>query len=114
MYVQEPHSTIDAVAFETASDDTLVWNPPKACLSYAKLPGRFKCGCTLQALQKRLLAVCRENEALRSELNAFDPAFFDEIEDLKLERHQLAEQVQRYRSRIHDYAAQPNVDADLS
>jgi len=32
-----------------------------------------------------------ENEDLRAELDAFDPAFFEELEDLKHDRHVLAQ-----------------------
>eukprot|EP00892_Ulva_mutabilis_P008411 jgi/Ulvmu1/5942/UM026_0064.1 len=66
------------------------------------------------ALDKRITDVCAENEALRRELNAFDPEFFDEIEDLKFERHQLAEQVERYAARIQLLAAELDIQADFS
>ena len=34
--------------------------------------------------------------ALRTELSAFDPDFWEEIEDLKYERQQLADKVAQY------------------
>lgn len=65
-------------------------------------------------MQQHLAEVTAENVALRQELNAFDPEFFDEIEDLKFERYQLAEQVKRYKARISGLAEQLNIEADLS
>eukprot|EP00878_Enallax_costatus_P003415 GHUV01003625.1.p1 GENE.GHUV01003625.1~~GHUV01003625.1.p1 ORF type:complete len:1706 (+),score=714.87 GHUV01003625.1:54-5120(+) len=46
-------------------------------------------GLQLAVLKDRVAALERENDDLRSELNAFDPAFFDEIEDLKHDHYQL-------------------------
>lgn len=43
----------------------------------------------LAVLKDRVAVLEHENDDLRSELNAFDPAFFDEIEDLKHNHHQL-------------------------
>jgi centrosomal protein CEP290 len=43
----------------------------------------------LAALQQQVAALQEENQALRSELGAFDPAFFEELEDLKHSHHQL-------------------------
>jgi hypothetical protein len=40
-------------------------------------------------LQERLAALEAENRDLRTELDAFDPQFFEEIEDMKHEHHQL-------------------------
>jgi len=37
----------------------------------------------LKAVRAQLAEAVLENQALRSELSAFDPAFWDEIEDLK-------------------------------
>jgi chromosome segregation ATPase len=51
--------------------------------------GSSEAAAQLSALQQRVVMLDRENGDLRSELNAFDPAFFDEIEDLKHSHHQL-------------------------
>lgn len=42
-----------------------------------------------QALQQQVAVLQQENQELREELGAFDPAFFEEIEDLKHSHHQL-------------------------
>ena len=39
--------------------------------------------------RSRVAALQAENDDLRAELNAFDPAFFEEIEDLKHAHHVL-------------------------
>ncbi len=44
----------------------------------------------LAALRSRLSEVEAENGDLKAELNAFDPRFFDEIEDLKHEHYVLS------------------------
>jgi len=46
---------------------------------------------SLQQLQERLEILQGENADLRHELSAFDPAFFEELEDLKLHHHQLTQ-----------------------
>lgn len=46
-----------------------------------------------------------DNEALRSELSAFDPEFWEEIEDLKYERHELAKRVQEQEQAIERLTA---------
>jgi len=43
----------------------------------------------LAALQHQAAALQQENQELRQELAAFDPAFFEELEDLKHSHHQL-------------------------
>lgn len=68
----------------------------------------------MQILQERCAEVCAENEALKNELNAFDPAFFDEIEDMKFDRQQLAQKVERYKERIVSLTNQLGIAADLS
>lgn len=68
----------------------------------------------MQMLQERCAEVCAENEALKNELNAFDPEFFDEIEDLKFDRQQLAQKVERYGERIVSLTTQLGIEADLS
>jgi chromosome segregation ATPase len=60
----------------------------------------------LSALQQRVVMLERENGDLRSELNAFDPAFFDEIEDLKHSRHQLQQRCAEQASLISRLQAQ--------
>ena len=42
-----------------------------------------------------------ENEDLRAELDAFDPAFFEELEDLKHDRHALAQRCAHVRPLLH-------------
>lgn len=46
-------------------------------------------GLQLAVLKDKVAAIERENNDLKSELNAFDPAFFEEIEDLKHDHYQL-------------------------
>ncbi|KAK3238116.1 hypothetical protein CYMTET_51864 [Cymbomonas tetramitiformis] len=51
------------------------------------------------------LAVCQtENRDLKNELNAFDPAFFDEIEDLKHDHHELSRVVEQYERQLKKYS----------
>jgi chromosome segregation ATPase len=57
-------------------------------------------------LTQRLASVEAENEDLKTELNAFDPAFFEEIEDLKHEHHQLSVQCDTQRTVIRDLSRQ--------
>ncbi|MEW5303376.1 MAG: hypothetical protein WDW36_006076 [Sanguina aurantia] len=47
-----------------------------------------------------------ENQDLRNELNAFDPGFFEEIEDLKHEHHQLTGRAAEYERTIAQLSAQ--------
>lgn len=46
-------------------------------------------GQQVVSLQQQVAALQQENEELRHELGAFDPAFFEELEDLKHSHHQL-------------------------
>ena len=48
---------------------------------------------------------------MREELSAFDPAFFDEIEDLKYDHHQLQLQCQEYESIVRELSSQLGIDA---
>jgi hypothetical protein len=57
-------------------------------------------------MKQQLAGALSENEALRTELAAFDPEFWDEIEDLKYERQQLAEKVAEYERLIENVPAQ--------
>ncbi len=50
-------------------------------------------GDNSKALREQLAELEAENRDLKNELNAFDPAFFEEIEDMKHEHHQLTLQV---------------------
>lgn len=43
----------------------------------------------LESLQQQVSVLQQENEELRQELGVFDPAFFEELEDLKHSHHQL-------------------------
>ena len=47
----------------------------------------------------------QEAEAMREELSAFDPAFFEELEDLKYEFEQVKMQNQQYVRPHHSPAA---------
>ena len=48
---------------------------------------------------------------MREELSAFDPAFFDEIEDLKYDHHQLQVQCTEYESIVRELSGQLGIDA---
>ena len=60
-------------------------------------------GCTFR---EKLAAVTAENDEMRDELSAFDPAFFDEIEDLKYDHHQLKLRCQDYEQVVHELSSQ--------
>ena len=47
-----------------------------------------------------------ENDDMRDELSAFDPAFFDEIEDLKYEHHQLKQRCHDYEQVVQELSSQ--------
>ncbi|GAX75484.1 hypothetical protein CEUSTIGMA_g2927.t1 [Chlamydomonas eustigma] len=57
---------------------------------------------TLKALRSQLAELEAENRDLKNELNAFDPAFFEEIEDMKHEHHQLSVKVQEYEDMVRE------------
>lgn len=80
------------------------WNRSRHGHRRAVLP--VSSGLGVQALRRRLAEVYTENEALKSELNAFDPDFWDEIEDLKFERQELGEKVVKYENIIRSMATQ--------
>lgn len=69
---------------------------------------------TLQALQKQLQDMSTENVALRNELEAFDPEFFEEIEELKSDRILLEKKLHRYGATIQQLASELSITADLS
>jgi len=50
----------------------------------------------LKKMRDELSKVKLENEELKGELNCFDPAFFDEIEDLKYNHNEMSKLVDRY------------------
>ena len=52
-----------------------------------------------------------ENADMREELSAFDPAFFDEIEDLKYDHHQLQLQCTEYESIVRELSGQLGLNA---
>lgn len=68
----------------------------------------------MQISKEEFTNVCAENVALRKELDAFDPEFFDEIEDLKFERQKLTRQVGRYKEKILLFSSELGIAADLS
>ena len=45
----------------------------------------------VKELREKLAKAKRENEELKGELNCFDPAFFDEIEDLKYNHNEMVD-----------------------
>lgn len=47
-------------------------------------------------LREQVKRLQQENDDLRGELNSLDPAFFDEIEDLKYNHNEMAKLVDRY------------------
>jgi centrosomal protein CEP290 len=53
--------------------------------------GAGEAAVQLTALRARVAQLEADNQDLRSELGAFDPAFFEEIEDLKHEHYQLTQ-----------------------
>lgn len=48
---------------------------------------------------------------MREELSAFDPAFFDEIEDLKYDHHQLQVQCLEYENIVRELSGQLGIDS---
>ncbi|KAL0030510.1 hypothetical protein WJX79_000290 [Trebouxia sp. C0005] len=65
----------------------------------------------IATLRDRLALIETENADMREELSAFDPAFFDEIEDLKYDHHQLQLQCTEYESIVRELSAQLGIDA---
>jgi DNA repair exonuclease SbcCD ATPase subunit len=51
-----------------------------------------------------------ENEDLRAELNSFDPAFFDEIEDLKYNHNEMVKLVDRYETLLQHLSSRYGFD----
>lgn len=50
---------------------------------------------------------------MREELSAFDPAFFDEIEDLKYDHSQLQIQCAEYENIVRELSGQLGLDSAL-
>ena len=59
----------------------------------------------MRALKEQQAELEAENRDLKNELNAFDPAFFEEIEDMKHEHHQLTLQVRQYEDMLRELTA---------
>ena len=59
----------------------------------------------VRALKEQQSELEAENRDLKNELNAFDPAFFEEIEDMKHEHHQLTLQVRQYEDMLRELTA---------
>ena len=59
----------------------------------------------MRALKEQQAELEAENRDLKNELNAFDPAFFEEIEDMKHEHHQLSLQVRQYEDMLRELTA---------
>ena len=54
----------------------------------------------------QLLELQGENDDLRQELSAFEPSFFEEIEDLKHDHHVLQAKCNQYEQVISNLSAQ--------
>lgn len=67
----------------------------------------------LGRLKEMLSELEAENADLKTELNAFDPAFFEEIEDLKHEHHQLTIQCGTQQGVIRDLSRQLGIAPPL-
>lgn len=67
----------------------------------------------LNRLKELLDELEAENADLKTELNAFDPAFFEEIEDLKHEHHQLSIKCNTQETVIRDLSRQLGVAPPL-
>jgi chromosome segregation ATPase len=61
----------------------------------------------MQELEQQLAEATARADALQTELSAFDPDFWDEIEDLKYERQQLAAKLAEYERILQDLSARP-------
>mmetsp|Transcript_17863 Transcript_17863/g.21409 ORF Transcript_17863/g.21409 Transcript_17863/m.21409 type:complete len:84 (+) Transcript_17863:1-252(+) len=57
----------------------------------------------LGSMQQKLAACQSENRDLKNELNAFDPAFFDEVEDLKHSHYELTQVCDKYEGLLREY-----------
>jgi centrosomal protein CEP290 len=64
----------------------------------------------LKKMRDELSRVRVENEELKGELNCFDPAFFDEIEDLKYNHNEMSKLVDRYETLLQHLSQKYNFD----
>lgn len=64
------------------------------------------CHSLCHCCRRRLTAAEQENAALRGELSALDPEFFEEIEDLKWAHHQLRQRAAQYEGLVAGLAAE--------
>jgi len=60
----------------------------------------------LSKMQRAVASLQAENRDLKNELNAFDPAFFDEIEDLKHSHALLSTACSEYEVLLRRYTAE--------
>ncbi|KAG1678298.1 hypothetical protein FOA52_013919 [Chlamydomonas sp. UWO 241] len=70
----------------------------------AAVPSQAR-GSDLASLREQVSELTAENADLKSELNAFDPAFFEEIEDMKHEHHMLGQRVAQYEDMVRELTA---------
>ena len=66
-------------------------------------------GGAAAAAEAELRRLAAENADLRAELDALDPAFFDEVMDMKRAYHEQAGVLERYEELLRRYAAQLGV-----
>ncbi|SPQ94121.1 Nucleoprotein TPR/MLP1 domain-containing protein [Plasmodiophora brassicae] len=59
----------------------------------------------IQDLERQCADLMAENEALKTELSAFDMTFFDEIEDLKYQYSEVSKRLAQYRAQFGDLPA---------
>lgn len=64
--------------------------------------------------REKLASVTSENDEMREELSAFDPAFFDEIEDLKYDHHKLKLQCQDYEQIVQELSGQLGISSPVT
>lgn len=78
------------------------------------MEGTKKQMCAQQLIwcfRDKIIQVEAENADMREELSAFDPAFFDEIEDLKYDHHQLQVQCSEYENIVRELSGQLGIDS---
>ncbi len=67
----------------------------------------------LASLRRQLADLEAENEDLRNELNAFDPAFWDEVMDMKQQHGELAKRAAHYEDVIVELSGKLGVAPPL-
>merc|ERR1712070_362759 len=67
-----------------------------------QLPG----GAAGSGDEARMRELAAENRDLRNELSSFDPAFWEEIEDLKYREHESKQLCKRYEKMLGELSAQ--------